>query len=142
MTAIRIISACAFAFMSLSCGTGGRDTMKPICSSNCKKCDQTKGCMDCSAGKTFCEAHSDVVLQCNADGTVGAIVKECDTSNGETCKDGACLSPCEVAGAQHSYIGCDYWPVTLLNHELDPLFDFAVAVANPQQVGEVVTTAP
>jgi hypothetical protein len=51
------------------------------------------------------------------------------------------LSPaCVAAAAAHSYMGCEYWPVTLNNivdqgdGMGDPGFTFAVSIANPQTV--------
>jgi len=45
---------------------------------------------------------------------------------------------CAEAAANRSYIGCDYWPTTLTNF-IWSIFDFAVVVANPQQVDAMVT---
>lgn len=110
------------------------------CSPNCVTCDGQGACHDCTAGQNLCLA--DTVLSCNPDGTVGPLVKTCDSANNEKCSNGNCLSPCDIAGATHSYIGCDYWPVTLLTAQLNPSFDFAVAVANPAMQGDVVMGAP
>lgn len=107
------------------------------CPVGCTRCDSQKGCQDCTANTPFCTG--DVAIACNSDGTVGATLKTCDATNNEHCQGGTCLTPCDVAAQTHSYIGCDYWPVTLLNAELDPRFNFAVAVANPLTVSDVVT---
>jgi hypothetical protein len=93
--------------------------------------------MDCKPNEPLCQG--DVLVACNADGTIGKTVKTCDASNNQKCMNGACVSPCDTAAATHSYIGCDYWAATLLNAQLDARFDFAIAVANPLQVSDVVT---
>lgn len=110
------------------------------CPQGCTRCTQQGQCQDCTANQEFC-AGGNVVL-CNPDGTIGPISKMCDQAHGESCAGASCLSPCDVAASTHSYIGCDYWPTTLLNSELNPYFDFAVAVANPLTVGDVVQSAP
>ncbi len=109
------------------------------CASVCNHCDADEQCHDCSPDNNTC--HGGHVVTCNPEGTFGEVVKLCDLSQGETCLNGACLSSCDVAASTRSYIGCDYWPVTLLNSQLNPYFDFAVAVANPLVVGDVVQSA-
>lgn len=110
------------------------------CPASCKNCDPQGACHDCVAGQTAC--RSDTVVNCNGDGTFGTQVKECDVANNQRCTGGTCLSPCDVAASSHSYIGCDYWPTTTLTSQLNPEFDFAVAVANPLAIGDVVQSAP
>ncbi len=97
-------------------------------------------CHDCTPLTPACAG--DVVVDCNPDGTYGATVKTCDVNNNEHCNGGNCLTPCDVAASSHNYIGCDYWPTTTVNAQLNPYFDFAVAVANPLSIGDVVTSAP
>lgn len=69
----------------------------------------------------------DVVL-CNDKGQAGSTIKTCADS--DTCTNGDCSSACSAAVATKSYLGCDYWPVSLAN-EVNNAFNFAVAVANP-----------
>ncbi len=119
-------------------GDGG---MNGNCPSGCSSCDPMTGaCKDCTPNMQVCQGDS--VVNCAANGTYADIVKQCDTGNGEKCAGGQCLSQCEVAASTRSYIGCDYWPVTTLTSQLNPYFDFAVAVANPLQIGDVVQSAP
>lgn len=143
MTHRGLILFLAFTTWALgSCGgdPGKRPTAGPLCPTNCKNCNPEKGCMDCDPGKTFCDMDS--VRLCNMDGSIGPVQKICDSMSNEKCSAGNCLTACDTAAASHAYIGCDYWPVTLLNAELDSQFDFAVAVANPLTVGDVVTNGP
>ena len=111
------------------CGDSNRGNNTATCPKGCMNCRADKSCGDCDpARKSTC--MSDTVITCNEDGTLGEH-KFCDSANGEHCMNGTCLTPCDVAAATHSYIGCDYWPVPLLNAQLDEMFDFAVVVANP-----------
>ncbi len=49
---------------------------------------------------------------------------------------------CDEAVRRTSYVGCDYWPVTLAN-AVDPAFDFAVVLANAgERPADVVVTGP
>src|SRR5262245_32554732 len=86
------------------------------CPANCKVCSGDGKCMDCTPGENACSGES--VAACNDDGTIGPIIKGCDTSQGSKCGHGDCLSACEAAAAEHSYLGCDYWPTTTLNAQL------------------------
>ena len=58
----------------------------------------------------------------------------CDPVQGVNCDagTGACIGTCSKADLGTSYIGCDYFPVTLANlHETQPwVFNYAVVVAN------------
>ena len=128
------------ASCSPSRNTGHTGTGTDGCPAACSQCDAQGKCHDCSSpGANACSG--DKVVVCNADGTRGADVKVCDTAAGYTCQGGDCQSACDIAASTRSYIGCDYWPTTTLTSELNPYFDFAVAVANPMTVGDAVQGA-
>jgi hypothetical protein len=62
-----------------------------------------------------------------------------------TCGDGSMMgtqgpipTTCADSVMRNSYIGCDYWPTVTLN-PVWPMFDFAVAVSNPQTAPVTVT---
>ena len=63
---------------------------------------------------------------------------------GMLCSGGRCVcatnpcSTCATAAQAHSYVGCEYWP-TITFQGAWSIFDFAVAVANPQMVPATVT---
>ena len=73
-----------------------------------------------------------------------------DGSSGESgtcivCGDGGGMgtqgpipTTCADSVSRNSYIGCDYWPSVTLN-PVWPMFDFAVAVSNPQTTAVTVT---
>src|SRR5579871_1161756 len=139
------IAFLALALLALaSCKPGNRghtDGGAGMCPSACTMgCDSQGICHDCVPLQNVCAG--DIVVICNPDGTYGATQKMCDVANNEHCMGGICSTPCDVAAASHNYIGCDYWPVTTVNAQLNPYFDFAVAVANPLMVGDVVTSGP
>ena len=61
------------------------------------------------------------------------------------CGDGSMMgtqgpipTTCADSVSRNSYIGCDYWPTVTLN-PVWPMFDFAVAVSNPQATAVTVT---
>lgn len=98
----------------------------------------------CFPGDHVCDAAANTAPSrhsCNADGT--ALVQD-DCTGGTVCGPtptdrGACLSPCQVAEASTSYVGCDYWGALNSNSGLDSAFttnnqnggsDFAFVVGN------------
>jgi hypothetical protein len=131
------------ALVISGCGASrsNRDGGPGTCPPGCKQCDPQGVCHDCgSPGQDVCNGSA--VYHCNPNGTLGDQVKDCDVANGQMCNMGGCFSACEIAASSHSYIGCDYWPTTTLSSQLNPYFDFAVAVANPLTVGDVTQSAP
>lgn len=85
----------------------------------------------CPVGARRCDpAAPDSRQECAADGSGWRTVEACDPAAGNHCVAGACRNPCEALGA--SYLGCDYWPVTLANGTLARRFAYAVVVSNPQ----------
>lgn len=124
------VAACLL--LAASCGEESRGK----CPIGCLSCADG-ACLDCTAGKNACNGSR--LVSCNPDGTLGGLVRECDPTAG--CSEGVCLSSCAKAAASQSYVACDYWPTITLNTALKPTFDFAVAVANPAVVGDIVQTA-
>src|SRR5579883_3641633 len=113
-----LIAGAALFFIGCTTGRGqsggGPGGGNGQCPAGCNShCDANNVCLDCPpAMGTGC--NGDAVYSCNTDGTFGAQVKACATSAGERCTAGSCLSACDVAAGSHSYVGCDYWPVTTL----------------------------
>ena len=86
----------------------------------------TRGCVACKPGEGSC--HDGTAHYCPEDGS-GFVRYDCDELQGMTCEADGCKGRCALPEAQHSYIGCDYYPTVTLN----PVwrgFDFAVSVAN------------
>ena len=103
------------------CGAGmvcvGNSCVVKVCSSGYKKCDGNK------------------VVQCNANGTGFDEVEECTDPNnvGNHCENGRCMTLCDKAEAEKSYIGCEYWPTVTMNSQLGTGFSFAIAISNTQK---------
>ena len=49
-----------------------------------------------------------------------------------SCAGGQCVSRCADSATGRSYLGCDYWPTITANSQLDPSFEYAVVLSNPQ----------
>lgn len=107
----------------------------------------------CEPNSTACDpADPQVIKQCNADGTgwMEHTIPCPAGSTGARCHDGQCRDLCDMAQMADSYIGCEYWPVTLMNHQLDAAFktgdqsEFAVVVSNTNNTytAQVTITHP
>ena len=91
-------------------------------------CADGYGCVVCAPGTGTCSGN--VGSACNDTGT-GYVAHGCDAELGETCDPtpGTCTGDCEFLG--ESYVGCEYYAVTMLNHLIDQeLFYFAVSISN------------
>jgi hypothetical protein len=89
----------------------------------------------CVPGQRYCV--DDTTWQvCNDEGTGYDPGGTCDPE--EPCIDGDCYSPCMLAEAMRSSVGCDYWAVAAANSQLSGDFEYAVAIANPQDEDAVV----
>ena len=95
-------------------------------------CAEPLGCVTCTPGSGQC--NGDVAQQCSDDGMTWVDKQTCDTLQGISCdaNAGKCVGACALDSLGTSYIGCDYYPVTLPNlHETQPwVFYYAVVVAN------------
>ncbi len=91
-----------------------------------KVCADGYGCVMCVPGSGTCSGNTGTL--CNSTGT-GYITNNCDPALGLTCQAGVCVGDCANIG--ESYIGCEYYAVTMLNNWLDQTtFPFAISVAN------------
>ncbi|MCS6857520.1 MAG: IgGFc-binding protein [Sandaracinaceae bacterium] len=122
---------------AIFCDSQGRIKRRQRCSSEAKVCAEGFGCLRCVPLSLGCDG--DTLVRCAADGMGTTVVEPCDRKRGLRCSARGCLDLCAEARAQKSYVGCEYVAVTAANDSLDPAFEFAVAVANPQLVpAEVV----
>jgi hypothetical protein len=94
-------------------------------------------CAICQPNLNYCVGNQ--VYSCTAQGTQGSLVTTCGTN--EDCVSGICTSPCQVAEATNSYIGCEYFPTPTVNSQLDAAFDnnFGVVVHNANNTAAQVT---
>ncbi len=123
----------------LTCNSDGSVASMRTCTAEGLVCAPGLGCRMCVPGTGSCEGNT--TRTCNADGMGWTAGATCDAAAGETCNvsTGVCASLCRDAEASSSYIGCEYWPTTVMNAGLADEFEFAVVVANPQSVPADVT---
>ncbi len=105
-------------------------------------CVDGVGCKLCTPGASECAG--DKVLICNQTGDGKDQVETCDGVQGVVCDPnaGACVGACSAASLGLSYIGCDYYPTVLQQHDdynTDPPHKYAVAVANTADKAATVT---
>ncbi len=91
----------------------------------------------CTPGQGKCISNTMLEI-CSADGMKWGEAEECPSDDlGTSCVIDACLTLCEKAERLQSNIGCEYWPVTLPNPQLDDAFkqgdesEFGLFVSNP-----------
>jgi hypothetical protein len=102
-----------------------------------KVCANGLGCVTCVPGTGTCTGN--VGTACNSLGT-GTVTNTCDPALGESCngQTGTCTGDCANVGT--SYIGCEYYAVTMLNQLLDQsIFYFAVSLSNTGSSTATVT---
>ncbi len=105
-------------------------------------CVRDLGCVLCHPNEVFCAGGN--VVQCNATGDAYEVKEECDVEAGFVCDLGMCKNLCDLANAQHSYLGCEFYAADLDNAAIGAGRDassqqYAVVVSNPSgQPTEVV----
>lgn len=124
---------------ALECRADGTEAGRTDCTLTGQVCNEGHGCGACHPNTFQCTGND--VQQCNAEGTAWTTVMTCDAAAGQACNAtvGACTSACDDAARNQSYIGCEYWPVTTLNSQVEPEFQPAIVIANPQTTAANVT---
>ncbi|MEQ9076535.1 MAG: IgGFc-binding protein [Sandaracinaceae bacterium] len=124
---------------AIGCAADGSETGRTNCVDSGEVCVSGTGCATCRPGSFSCNTNN--VERCNDTGTGYEPFMMCDAAAGQSCNStvGACTSLCDDAARSNSYIGCEYWPVTTLNSQVDASFQPAVVVANPQSTPATVT---
>ncbi len=113
---------------------GGVSSMQ-TCSGTTATCANGYGCVACQPGSATCSGSTSVVCKSDGSGTTSTV---CDSSLGETCTNGYCAGDCANVGT--SYIGCEYYAVTMSNSELNQsVFAFSVSVSNTSSTTATVT---
>jgi hypothetical protein len=101
-------------------------TTVATCSGGTPICADGFGCVVCSPGSGSCNGSVGTV--CKSDGS-GYQTNNCDPLLGITCSGGFCQGDCANIGS--SYIGCEYYAVTMSNSQLDQVtFYFSASISN------------
>lgn len=110
--------------------------VEDVCAVNGKVCALSlERCTQCLPDSRGCDGLD--VVQCDAQGNIGAVVDTCKPESGYACRAGACSDLCTEAQVEKSNVGCTYWAVDLDNANIDATNNaaaqqFAVVVSNPQ----------
>ncbi len=91
-------------------------------------------CASCDPGAAECQVQTAMV--CDVAGH-WQVAEACDFSRGQACRLGSCVALCDVAAAQQSNIGCEYWGADLDNADISPSDNaaaqqYAIVVSNVQ----------
>ncbi len=103
----------------------------------------SKGCLFCEPGELICRGLD--LIRCNAEGSDFLSEPEltCDGDKGMMCDGGGCTHACELARANRSYVGCEYWAVDLDNAVVEigaaAAQQYALALSNPSPLSATVT---
>ncbi|MFO0686397.1 MAG: IgGFc-binding protein [Sandaracinus sp.] len=119
------------------CDGHGGAVSRTDCAASGQVCAPDVGCRVCVPRQVSCDGET--VILCNDDGSAQSTGPTCNVDAGQHCSVGGCMDLCALAVADHSYIGCEYFPTVLPNSEVDSRFHFAVVIANPQLVPAQVT---
>ena len=104
------------------------------CAASGRICVPDLWCLDCAPNSRGCDG--DTTTLCRADGSGFDPVETCDVENGFACRDGQCVSLCEEAVRDRSYVGCEFYAADLDNAAIGAGRDasaqqYAVVVSNP-----------
>ena len=123
--------------VTVTCDGEGGEVDRRDCAETGEICARGFGCRVCVPNTATCAGET--VQVCNSEGTALTPGETCDTASGLHCSPDGCRDLCADAEDAASYIGCEYWPVTTQNSQLQPEFAFSVVAANPGLVpAEVV----
>jgi hypothetical protein len=114
--------------------TSGTETTQ-ACTGSTSTCAAGYGCVVCTPGSGSCSGSTGTL--CKSDGS-GTVTNNCDPELGLTCLGGVCTGDCADIG--ESYIGCEYYSVTMANDQLDQsTFPFYIVVANQGTTAATLT---
>ncbi|MDB4927890.1 MAG: hypothetical protein JWM10_374 [Myxococcaceae bacterium] len=115
-----------------TCDEAGAVVDRRACAAPAPLCFPGRGCLACAPNSARCDpADPRRVQTCRADGSGYTEGPRCE-AEGETCNAGVCVDRCSDSALGNSYLGCDYWPTVTVNSGLNPVFQYAVVLTNPQ----------
>jgi hypothetical protein len=136
---LQVCNPSGTAFLDERCNTALNEV--------CMEVDGVAGCHRriCIPEETGC-ANRRTIGVCNATGTGWIADRQCDQNAGEVCAQGRCVSACELAMGNSSYMGCEFFAVEMANLTSGSfaMHPYALVVANPNenQVSVSVTHKP
>ncbi|HEY8086964.1 MAG TPA: hypothetical protein VIF09_03945, partial [Polyangiaceae bacterium] len=119
------------------CNAGVLTTKNCATLTPAQTCSNGYGCVVCQPGTGTCSGNTGTA--CNSTGS-GTVTNVCDPLQGETCDTatGQCDGDCASVGT--SYIGCEYYAVTMANAEVDQTtFFFSVSISNTTTKSATIT---
>ena len=115
------------------CTAQGEIVNRVGCSGDAPMCIQGVGCRACVPNTNRCDPSMPNRTQsCRGDGSGWETGSVCSPDNGAMCVSGVCVDRCSESATGRSYLGCDYWPTQTANSQLDPNFEYAIVLSNPQ----------
>jgi len=106
------------------------------CAAKGQVCVPDLGCSACKPGSGTCAPQG--ATFCRKDGS-GTIEFACDADLGLSCQGDVCVGPCAPSNIEDDYIGCEYFPTTVIN-DVNNTYDFEVAVANASATDPATVT--
>ena len=108
--------------------TGAEWEIQDVCVDPTPLCDNALGCLACQPDIRGCDGNT--VIECLPDGSANIVIEECDPE--DTCISGSCVSACDLAEQQLTYLGCEFLAVTTANLVTAAFnSDFGVVIGNP-----------
>ncbi len=112
------------------------------CSQTDQVCVSDRGCLDCFPNSRRCDGFD--IQRCRPDGGGWDFLASCDPEISDVCYGGRCVNACELAEGEHSYEGCEYYPVDLDNAVVADqgaaaAQQFAVVLSNASPILATVT---
>jgi len=124
---------CEGSNVAFTCDEQGQVASRVTCMGAMQTCVEGLGCRVCTPNAARCSPDNPQQTQrCRMDGSGWDDSALCNAEDGSSCVAGNCTDRCSASALGRSYLGCSYWPTVTPNSGLDPMFRFAIVLANPQ----------
>jgi hypothetical protein len=133
---------CEGSNVAFTCDDRGGIASRTTCPAMAPSCVPDLGCRLCAPNAARCSPNNPLQTQrCRADGLAWEDSALCAMEDGSSCVAGNCSDRCSDSALGRSYLGCSYWPTITPNSGLNPMFRFAIVLANPQTYAVRATIA-